>query len=241
MRVICLVKRWQHHTTSGGYDQLASAVGATVIKRHELSKDIYKVVSGKIWNRWSNTGAYLEHYQFEDWFAEQQLLIRCLVNPPDVVHVLYGDEQLDFLLRWRKLLRCPLVASFHRPAERIAKRFEYFQPNEIKGIDAVIALATSEISAFQRWFGPDKVVYVPHGIETTRFLPGGRGPACHTLKLLFVGHHMRDWDVIHRVIDEVHRCNLDIHFDAVVPSEYFPYFTGCSNVTLHSQIGENLS
>lgn len=238
MRVTCLIKRWQHHTISGGYDHLASAVGAKVIKRHEFRKVILREMSKKTWNRWSNTGAYLEHYQFEDWFAEQQLVFRCSVNPPDVVHVLYGDEQLDFLLRWRRLLRCPLVVSFHRPAARIAKRFEYFQRNEIKGIDAVIVLASSEVSAFQRWFGTDKVVYVPHGIETDRFLPGNHDPMHHKLKLLFVGHHMRDWDVLHRVIDQICGCNIDIHFDAVVPSEYFPYFTGCSNVTLHSQISE---
>jgi glycosyltransferase involved in cell wall biosynthesis len=238
MRVTCLIKRWQHHTTSGGYDHLASAVGATAIKRHEFSKNISRKVSRKIWNRWSNTGAYLEHYQFEDWFAEQQLLITCLVNPPDVVHVLYGDEQLDFLLRWRRLLRCPLVATFHRPAQRIAKRFEYFQSKEIKGIDAAIVLARSEISAFQGWFGTDKVVYVPHGIDTTRFRPDRDRPACHVLKLLFVGHHLRDWDVTHRVIDAAGRSNLGVQFDVVTSSEYFPYFAGCSNVNLHSEISE---
>jgi glycosyltransferase involved in cell wall biosynthesis len=238
MRVTCLIKRWQHHTISGGYDQLAGAVGAKVIRRHEFHRVILREMSKKTWNRWSNTGAYLEHYQFEDWVAEQQLVLRSLVNPPDVVHILYGDEQLDFLLRWRSLLRCPLVVSFHRPAERIAKRFECFQRNEIKGIDAVIVLARSEISTFQRWFGMDKVVYVPHGIDTSRFLPGDHEPTTHKLKLIFVGHHMRDWDVLHRVIDEINSCNLDIHFDAVIPVEYAPYLTGCSNVSVHSKICE---
>jgi glycosyltransferase involved in cell wall biosynthesis len=237
MRVTCLVKRWQHHTSSGGYDHLANAVGATIVKRHELSKDMSRV-SRKIWNRLSNTGDYLEYYQFEDWFAEQQLLIRCLVDPPDLVHVLYAEEQLDLLLRWRRLLRCPLVATFHRPAHQIAKRFECFQSKEMKGIDAAIVLARSEISAFQGWLGTDRVVYVPHGIDTKQFVPGDHKPACGALKLLIVGHHMRDWNVIHRVIDEAHRSNLAIHFDVVTSSEFFPYFTGCTNVSLRSDIGE---
>ena len=169
MRVVCLVKRWHHHSTSGGYDHLATAVGATtVIKRLELSQEMSKA-SGKIWNRFSNTGAYLEHYQFEDWLAEQRLLIKCLIDPPQAVHVFYGDEQLNLLLRWRRLLRCPLIVTFHLPAQRVVKRFEVFQSEEIKGIDAAIVLAQSEISAFQRWFGTNKVVYVPTELTQPNF------------------------------------------------------------------------
>ena len=237
MHVACLVKRWHHHSASGGYDRLASAVGATVIKRNELS-GITARAAKKLWWRLTNTSAYLLDYQFEDWLAEQRLLIRCLVNPPDVVHVLYGDEQLDLLLRRRQMLNCPLIVTFHLPAERVIQRFEYFQSEEIKGIDAAIVLARSEVAKFQRWFGTDKVVYVPHGIDTTQFRPDNRKLVFDKLRLLIVGEHMRDWDAMHRVIDEAKRSNLDIRFDVVTRSEFFPYFTGCSNVTLHSQIPE---
>ena len=77
----------------------------------------------KTWKKRTNTGAYLLDYRLEDWLAEQQLLAKCLLNPPDVVHVLFGDEQLDLLLRRRRMLRCPLVATFHLPAERVRRRF----------------------------------------------------------------------------------------------------------------------
>ena len=238
MRVTCLVKRWSIFTPSGGYDHLASAVGATIIRRPEAIGYAWRV-AGKTWKKRTNTGAYLLDYRLEDWLAEQQLLAKCLLNPPDVVHVLFGDEQLDLLLRRRRMLRCPLVATFHLPAERVRQRFEHFQPEEIKGIDAAIVLATTEVAKFQRWFDASKVVYIPHGIDTSQFRPSGREPAGNKLKLLIVGKHMRDWEVMHRVIDEAHRDNLDIHFEVVVPSQHFPYFTGCSNVTLHARLPES--
>ncbi|SDT59682.1 glycosyltransferase family 4 protein [Bradyrhizobium canariense] len=237
MRITCLVKRWDHHTDSGGYDRLASAVGAKVIKQKRLTGNKSRVVK-KLWSSVANTDAYLLDYRLEDRLAEQRLLAGSMVNPPDVVHVLYGDEQLDFLLRWRSLLRCPLVATFHLPAERTAPRFEHFQAKEIKGIDAAIVLARSEIASFERWFGADKVVYVPHGIDTARFRPGERQSRHDELRVLIVGEHMRDWEVAHRVIDEARHHDLDIQFDVVTRPDVFPYFTGCSNLTLHSHIPE---
>ena len=36
MRITCLVKRWKHHTASGGYDRLATELGASIVSRGEL-------------------------------------------------------------------------------------------------------------------------------------------------------------------------------------------------------------
>ena len=140
MRITCLVKRWDHHTASGGYDRLASAIGAKEVRR-SIKNGIASRVAKKIWYQGTKTRAYLLDYQFGDWLAEQRLLAGCLIDRTDVVHVLYGDEQLDLLLRWRKLLHCPLVTTFHLPAERVIQRFTHFQREEVKGINAAVVLA----------------------------------------------------------------------------------------------------
>ena len=49
---------------------------------------------------------------------------------------------------------------------------------------------------------------------------------------------MRDWEVAHRVIDDARYNNLDIQFDVVTRPEILPYFTGCSNAKLHTDIPE---
>lgn len=237
MRNTCLVKRWKHHTPSGGYDRLAQALGAMEVRRSAPQGVAWRVAK-KLWYEFSTSRKFMLDYQFGDWLAEQRIIAKCLVDPPDVVHVLYGDEQLNLLLRWRKLLRCPLVATFHLPADRVIGRFERFRRQDAERIDATIVLATSEIPQLERCFGADKVVYVPHGIDTFRFRPGERQLDRNGLKLIVVGEHMRDWNVMHRVIDEAHRNRFDVHFDVVTRPEFFPYFTGCSNITLHSAVPE---
>ena len=92
---------------------------------------------------------------------------------------------------------------------------------------------------FESWLGADKVVYVPHGIDTSTFRPGAISSDDKTLKLIVVGEHMRDWEVVHRVIDEADRNLLDVQFDVITRPDCFPYFTGCSNITLHTNVPES--
>jgi glycosyltransferase involved in cell wall biosynthesis len=237
MRITCLVKRWKHHTASGGYDRLATELGASIVSRGELSGLTWRV-GRKIFNNTIGGKSYLLDYRFEDWLAEQQALMRGFIRPPDALHVLYGDEQLDLLLRYRSALRCPLVATFHLPAGRVGERFEEIQSAELRRLDAAIVLAKSEVSEFQRWLGKNKVAYIPHGINTARFVPALRRSRSEKLRILSVGDHMRDWEVMHRVIDMVDRNRLEVTFDVVTKPEFFPYFIGCRNVVLHSGIPE---
>src|SRR6185295_2760099 len=106
---------------------------------------------------------------------------------------LNGDEQLDWLLRRRRLLPCPLVATFHLPPNRVRERFEKSQKHLLSGIDLAVVVSRSQLQDFRNWLGADRVVYVPHGIDTDRFCPGERPARRDGVRLITAGHHMRDW------------------------------------------------
>src|SRR5262249_541847 len=82
------------------------------------------------------------------------------------------------------------------------------------------------------------VVYVPHGIDTTKFSPGERHLDRPRIQLLMVGEHMRDWQVMHTVIDSINNLRLPVSFDVVTAENFFPHFTGCGNTSLDSRISE---
>jgi glycosyltransferase involved in cell wall biosynthesis len=237
MHVVCLSKRWQHHTASGGYDRLARETGATVFQRTEKSGYLHRFFR-RLWYMRSRTNSYLHDYRYEDLLTEQRLLAESRLRRPDVVHALYGDEQLDLLLRWRWILPCPLVASFHWPTWYSADRFERLQKHLLGGIDAAIVVSRSQLKDFQYWLGENKVVYVPHGIDTRRFLPRIGDSRRRTIRLVFVGHHMRDFEATHRIIDECNTRKLPIQIDAVLDQTLWPVFTGCANMRLHKGISE---
>lgn len=236
MNVMYLVKRWEHHTRSGGYDVLANAPGARAVTRPDV-KGLSGFVSRQIWKRTVDKSHLLD-YRNEDWLAELKLLVRGLNGWPDVVHVLYGDEQLNVLLNYRRLLRCPVVATFHLPTSRTTERFEADHERILGGVDFAIAISTSQVAGLENWFGSGRVAYVPHGIDTVSFTPGEMFRPTRRVRLASVGHHMRDWETMHRVIDECNALKLDVEIDVVTRPESFAFFAGCDNVHLRSGISE---
>ena len=238
MRVLCLVKRWYHHTASGGYDRLAREVRATVVQRTRSSGSLNRAWR-RLWYMMSRTKLYLSDYTYDDLLAERRLLASSRLQKPDVVHVLYGDEQLDLLLRSRELLSCPLVASFHLPIFRVMDRFERRQKHLLGGIDAAVVVSRCQLEDFQRWLGPDRVVYVPHGIDTRRFCPVDHDSQRRQIRLIIVGEHMRDWEALRRIVEECNARKLSVQIDAVVEQRWRPLFSEFANTRLHTRISED--
>lgn len=242
MRSVFLVKRWQHHSAAGGYDQLAAAYpGAVSVRRADVSSRLARLTSQN-WQLLSKHWFYLIDYQYGDFLAESRVLRMCATGRVDVVHTLYGEEQLDLLLRRRRFLRAKLVVTFHQPGHKLEDRWETRQAHLARGVDAVVVVARSQLAEFRRWFGADRVVYIPHGINTERFCPPAQPPdggADGRLRLLTVGEHMRDFETMHRLADHCAAKGLPVDFDAVLSPEAARVFTGCDNVRFHHRVPED--
>ena len=239
---LLLSKRWKHHTASGGYDQLAKNVDGTVINRRPFNPLVLRIINKTI----RTVGPYsdLLDYRVTDLVAEIRTLRLAQRIKPDVVHVLYGDEQLDLLVRLRKFLPCPLVATFHLPVERVHKRFEVTQKRALaNGLDCAIVVSTNQLDAFRNWLGHDKVVYVPHGIDTKSFVPLSQEDISKVrgdpLRLIWVGDHMRDFDLALRVLDLCDSEHVHVRLDAVLRPKAAPIFARYSNVHVHCEISES--
>ena len=237
LRVVCVAKRWQHHTASGGYDQLARVVGAEVVQRH-LRRDIPHRIKCKLWEQYAYPKPYLLDYRYEDWLAERAVLRSSQHSSPDIVHVLYGDEQLDLLLRRRRKLSCPLIATFHLPTYQVRQRFEETQKHLVSGIDLAVVVGTDQLPAFRNWLGSERVIYIPHGIDTDRFCPAEPMPRRDGVRLITVGHHMRDWKALDKIIYQCYVQKLAVQFDIVALEHGLSSSASLPNVHFHSQIPE---
>ncbi len=239
MRSLFLTKRWGHHTPSGGYDALAAGFpGASRIGRAGETSRLTRLTRA-VWRRWPRADDLLLDYQYGDFLAECRVLTACARGGVDVVHALYGDEQTGVLLRRRRLLRAGLVASFHLPSDLVAERWRGNEARLTGNLDAVVVVSRAQLEDYRRWFGEERVVYIPHGINTGCFRPPDVFRPAETVRLMIVGDTYRDWETLHRVADLCARENLPVAIDAVVPTDARRYFLGCDNVRLHSRVPED--
>jgi glycosyltransferase involved in cell wall biosynthesis len=236
LRILCLAKRWSHHTASGGYDSIAAHLGGNTILRPDLGRGVGRAAE-KAWNFFRGDKPYLLKYGFEDRISEEYAFWTAWRTRADIVFVAYGDEQLDLLLRRARLLPGPLVATFHLPSARTASRFETTQREAMRRLGGAFVVASSEVVQFSEWLGEDKVAFVPHGVDTVSFTPGA-GNNTATARFVFVGLHLRDFEVAHMVADRCAREGLDAVFEVVLPADRMGFFTGCANVRRHSNIAE---
>jgi glycosyltransferase involved in cell wall biosynthesis len=238
LRALVVSKHWEHHTASGGYVQLEGYVGTEVVHRRRDGRSILWRIPRRLWRLCSYSRPYLIDYGYEDWLAEMYVLCRSRWKRLDVVHVLNGDEQLDLLLRQRRLLSCPLIATFHLPAHRVRERFEVTQKHLLTGIDLAVVVSRTQLPAFRGWLGEDRVVYIPHGINTDRFCPGERVTRQGCARVITVGQHMRDWEAIGEIINQCNAQNLEVRFDFVAWQIGLPRSAHYPNVHFHSGIPE---
>lgn len=238
MRVICITKRFGHHSASGGYDRLPEFLGARNIFRPAMSS-FPGMVADRLWQIGFGAGAIHPHYRLADRMAEEAVFWRCLATRTDIVHALYGDEQVDVLLRRIGALRARLVLSVHYPLVRLHHIFRNVPQAQIDRIGGVVAVGERDLLELQAWLGADKVIHVPHGIDVAAFTPGEGPPPRPTARFLFVGLHMRDFEMAHIAMDRCAQAGIDAVFDVVLPRDKHVFFTGCTNVVRHSNVSEN--
>jgi glycosyltransferase involved in cell wall biosynthesis len=236
LRILCLDKRVARHTTSSGYDRIAAYLNGENLKRPDLGNGVGRIAE-KAWNFFRGEDPYLLRYGFEDRIAEERAFWKAILTRADVTFMPYGEEQLGTLLRRARYLSGPLVATFHVPFARESHRFEKIRKNAVRNLAGVFVLASSEVAPFSEWLGENKVMFVPHGIDIDIFLPGV-GNTGTMARFVFVGRHLRDYEIAHIVADRCAREGLDVVFDVVLPTALMSFFTGCANIQPHIDISE---
>ena len=241
MKIMCVTYPQKPQSLNSSYNQLTKFLDADVISRPVISS-VPGRVAEKVWHfAYGNKPHLMSQgsfgYHFEDRLCEERAFWRAMLHRPDIIHIISGDTMLDMLLRRRRLLPCDLVATFHFPPEHVANRFERAQRDDLAQLNGAVVLASCDLAAYRGWLGREKVIHVPHGIDTDIFRPAEFVPAERT-RFIFVGVHARDFEVAHRVIDRCHQEGLACEFLIITPQSAAGYFTGYANAKIMNEITE---
>jgi len=129
--------------------------------------------------------------------------------------------------------------TFHLPTSGVRERFEKSQKHLLSGIDLAVVVARNQLEDFGNWLGADRVIYIPHGINTDQFCPGEPLPSRECVRLITVGDHLRDWNAIDKIIDRCRALKLAVQFDIVARKHRLSTSANYTNVHFHSGISED--
>jgi len=181
-------------------------------------------------------------YDFNSTVTEYKALASSLIFRPDLIHMLYVENNFGLLKDWRKRLGFRIIGTAHQPENwwQSVPR----SPSHISSIDALIVVSSREASYFDR-FLPGRVHYIPHGIDTSFFRPGDDHPKStrKDLRCVFSGRWLRDIGALTRIVDIVLSRNPLIRFDMIVPQRYrkdpvFSRLSRYSQVSWHADLSD---
>lgn len=243
-KTLMLVKRWDHHTASGGYSRLEEEIGqGKIIKPGRSPRLLSERNSRRVFFRVLPSARFINRYTFSDMLAELKVLYEIRRRNYSVIHSLYAEDQLNLLLTYKKYVRPSLIGTFHLPPETRYMRRILPQNKEdrFRNLDGAIAVSRSLANFYAERIGRDKVTYIPHGVDTSVFTPDQTVKEQldqQPMKVLIVGSHGRDWDTLEHVIKGVRENNLPVKFTAVINQKGRVQFEPYPEVQLLSNIPE---
>jgi glycosyltransferase involved in cell wall biosynthesis len=228
--------RMSGHAGPSGYDRLADFLEADVIypisdwtipKRLLLKcLDFIPKHSASLWYHRRELSAELR--AVKKWFKKKN----------QIFHFLYGENCYRYLGTLNIIgHRNFIVCTYHTPPERFCRVVK--DRGHFKRLDAVIVVSTTQHDFFSEIVGPDKVFYVPHGIDVDYFKPiNKKKPRDSGFQCLFVGSHLRDFKTLAKSARLLESNGEKFHFSVVTSTENHHHFIGIKNVSLFSGLSD---
>jgi glycosyltransferase involved in cell wall biosynthesis len=191
-RVLVPRLRMPWWSPSSGYDQLAERLACQVVLP---SRRLAPLAASRLAYPIARARCPLPWYP-RDWFeVELQLLWATARRKGGVVHLLASEGDLWFTRHVRHF-GGRLVATYHAPPALLRDRMEVRHWRTcLAAVDRVVIVSDSQRAFFAEYLPDDRILTVPHGVDTEVFAPGpdvaDTPPLCLT-----VGHWLRDVSVL---------------------------------------------
>lgn len=229
-------KRMRIHAAASGYDRLADFLNARVIHPDSQWTFAERAVVGRLRFLVDRSGS--KWYNRDSLHSELRAARQWFRQSGQIFHFLYGENSHRYLGHLKfKGHRNFIVCTYHTPADEFQVVVQ--DKNHLASVDAVIVVSKSQIEFFSELVGPERVFYIPHGIDVDYFGPMEReiskGPGA---RCLFVGIHLRDFETLALTAQILNRRRKDIHLAVVTYPKFHHYFQGIDNVELYAGISD---
>lgn len=154
-----------------------------------------------------------------------------------IIHFLDGEIGFNLFGTLRKFLgqggaHVKLIASYHQPGPLLKTVLPY--PKRTLGLDLAMTVGRSQFPFFD-FLPPERLRFVPHGIDTEYFRPKEIRKKDDHIFCLTVGHWLRDFDALEKT---VRTAPEKLTFRIVAGKEHVERFRDLDNVELFSGVSD---
>lgn len=232
MNPILIHHRSSHHASYSGYDQLVKYIDGYSISGSQkfLPYTIAKRIGSNI-NQ--NKGIYNSSSVYKDIRLFGKLFLS--QNKTKVVHYFNAERDIRGINLVKPLFKnLKVCASFHKPPEVLLQ--EVSNNKVLKTLDGAIAVGLNQVDFLKDWLGINNVVYIPHGVDTSFFIPNVAKKKNY--RLLFVGQHLRDFETLNVCIPILVDKIKNLKVDVVLRKDFYKYVKAHKAITMHSNISD---
>lgn len=210
MEINYICQRISHHSDHSGYDQLAKYIPSNTIAKNSIFRSLDVLPERMLAHMRRSAGGWYNSNALK-W--ELQNILYYWMKRKNVFHFLYGEDTFHYsgYLNFRKSNR--MVVTYHNPPWK----FDRIIPNKkhLRCIDAVVVVCSKQVEYFKSWVKEEKIHLVHHGVDTKFFHPVQKEYETKEKRCLFVGTHLRDFEILKDVIHKVNGVDSSIHFTVV--------------------------
>ena len=179
-------------------------------------------------------------YHRESLWGEVRTAAQWLTRTRTMFHFLYGENLYRYLgnLTKRFPKRNALLATYHTPGWRFSELVE--DGHHLSALDGLIVMATEQKAFFSQFLDPNRIHFVPHGIDTDYFQPLNEtgGEQTPHLSVITVGSHLRDFDTLRETAQLAAAQDVPVMFNVVCAPDKARQFDALGNVRTHSKLDD---
>jgi glycosyltransferase involved in cell wall biosynthesis len=146
----------------------------------------------------------------------------------DLSHILYLETHLH-LLKKTNLISDKILGTIHLPV----RQWEEKNLKLLSGLSNLIVLYKEEIDRFKMYTNEARIHFIQHGVDIGFFRPGDP-QLVNKNKVLFVGHYLRNFDMMLKVYNTItNEISDKVEFHFIIPSIWR------GNIPVLQNIGRN--
>lgn len=230
-----ILQRHGNHASLSGYDRICDFIPARLFRRSKQLTIPQRAVA-RLLRRWDRQSGS-QWYGRSGLVTELRAGLQWLRSSGQIFHFVYAENSYRYIAKLKRFRDNYIVCTYHTPPKRFSEVVK--DRDHLQAIDAVIVLSSVSFDLFADLLGPERVHLIPHGVDTDFFTP----PSLPRLdgsefRCLFVGSHLRDFELLARVAAFFEESDPSVTFEIITLKRDFHYFEGLSNVTLRYRISD---